>query len=515
MSTSPAQLSEYLRQVGRLVRDSRKHRGWTQTQLAEALGTSQSAINRIEQGNQNLSLDLVTRIGQALNSEIVSLGHAGPMHLRVTGGQTLSGSISVKTSKNAGVALLCAALLNSGRTVLRKVARIEEVNRILEVLTSIGVRTRWLNEDNDLEIIPPRELDLGGMDVTAARRTRSIIMFLGPLMHRHDEFELPYAGGCALGTRTVEPHLSALRHFGLEVKATAGSYRVHADHDISPARPIVLTERGDTVTENALLAAAGRDGVTVIRNASPNYMVQDLCFYLTELGVRIEGIGTTTLTVHGVTDIHRDVDYSPSEDPIEAMSLLTAAIVTSSEITIRRVPIEFLEIELALLEDMGLDYDRDAEYPAANGHTRLVDLTVRPSTLHAPLDKIHPMPFPGLNIDNLPFFALIAATANGSTLIHDWVYENRALYLTELTKLGAKVTLLDPHRVYVEGPTHWSGSEVICPPALRPAVVVLLAMLAAKGTSVLRNVYVINRGYEQLADRLNLLGAKIDTFRDL
>jgi UDP-N-acetylglucosamine 1-carboxyvinyltransferase len=287
------------------------------------------------------------------------------------------------------------------------------------------------------------------------------------------------------------------------------------DRNVRPRRPIVLTERGDTVTENALMAAARHPGTTVIRNASSNYMVQDLCFFLDALGVRIDGVGTTTLTVHGVTEIDRDVDYAPSEDPIEAMSLLTAAIVTGSELTIQRVPIEFLEIELALLEEMGLDHDRTDEYPAANGRTRLVDLTVRPSVLRAPRDKIHPMPFPGLNIDNLPFFALIAATAHGSTLIHDWVYENRALYLTELTKLGATVTLLDPHRVYVEGPTHWSGAEVICPPALRPAVVVLLAMLAAKGTSVLRNVYVINRGYEQLADRLNQLGARIETFRDL
>ena len=129
------------------------------------------------------------------------------------------------------------------------------------------------------------------------------------------------------------------------------------------------------------------------------------------------------------------------------MSLLAAAIVTRSEITIRRAPIEFLEVELAILEEMGLDYDRSDEYPAANGRTRLVDLTVRPSELRAAIDKIHPMPFPGLNIDNLPFFAIIAATATGSTMVHDWVYENRAIYLTELVKLGADINLLDPHRV--------------------------------------------------------------------
>ncbi|MGH8882731.1 MAG: UDP-N-acetylglucosamine 1-carboxyvinyltransferase, partial [Stackebrandtia sp.] len=294
-----------------------------------------------------------------------------------------------------------------------------------------------------------------------------------------------------------------------------GEYQATVDADVTPQRPIVLTERGDTVTENALMAAARNDGVTIIRNASPNYMVQDLCFYLQKLGVDIDGVGTTTLTVHGVSDINVDVDYAPSEDPIEAMSLLTAAIVTESEVTVNRVPIEFLEIELAVLEEMGLHYSRSPEYLASNKNTRLVDVTVYPSVLHAPIDTIHPMPFPGLNIDNLPFFALIAAFAHGPTLIHDWVYDNRAIYLTELNKLGARMALMDPHRVRVEGPTHWSGAEVICPPALRPAVVILLAMLAAKGTSVLRDINVIHRGYEQLAERLSLLGAEIEVFGDL
>ena len=149
----------YKGRIGNIIRDARKHRGLTQQQLAELLGTSQSAINRIEKGHQNLSLEMLARIGAALDSEIVALG-AGPTHLRVTGPTTLSGSIDVKTSKNAGVALLCASLLNRGRTTLRKVARIEEVNRLLEVLNSLGVQTRWLNDDNDLEIVPPKELDL-------------------------------------------------------------------------------------------------------------------------------------------------------------------------------------------------------------------------------------------------------------------------------------------------------------------------------------------------------------------
>ncbi|MEP7160017.1 MAG: UDP-N-acetylglucosamine 1-carboxyvinyltransferase [Dermatophilaceae bacterium] len=506
---------DYLARIGSLIRDARRHQGLTQTELADHLGTSQSAVARIEQGKQNLSLEMIARIGASLDSEFVSLGRSGPQHLRIRGGTKLHGSIDVKTSKNAAVALLCASLLNRGKTTLRNLARIEEVNRILEVLWSIGVKTRWLPGSNDLEIVPPDRLDLSTMDQEAARRTRTIIMFFAPLLHDFDHFSLPFSGGCDLGSRTIEPHMTALRNFGLSVETTNGLFVASVDRSVRPTRAIVLTERGDTVTENALMAAARFDGESVIRNASSNYMVQDLCFFLEKLGVRIEGIGTTTLRVHGCSVIDQDVDYSPSEDPIEAMSLLSAAVVTESEITIRRVPIEFLEIELATLSGMGMRYELSEEYRSANGETRLVDLTTIPGPLRAPIDKIHPMPFPGLNIDNLPFFALIAAVAQGRTLIHDWVYENRAIYLTELSKVGAHIQLLDPHRVLVDGPTRWRAAEVVCPPALRPAVVVLIAMLAAEGTSVLRNVYVINRGYEDLADRLNALGASVHTFRDI
>ncbi|MEP6631059.1 MAG: helix-turn-helix domain-containing protein, partial [Lapillicoccus sp.] len=160
----------YLQRIGSLIRDARRHKGLTQSELARSLGTSQSAVVRIEQGQQNLSLETLARIGESLDSEFVSLGHSGPQHLRIVGGQKLHGAIDVKTSKNAAVALLCASLLNRGRTTLRNLARIEEVNRILEVLSSIGVKTRWLPDSNDLEIVPPAHLDLDGIDVEAARR---------------------------------------------------------------------------------------------------------------------------------------------------------------------------------------------------------------------------------------------------------------------------------------------------------------------------------------------------------
>ena len=499
--------------VAAMLRNARSEKGWTQGQLAAELGTSQSAVARMEQGKQNLSLKMIQRLENIFDRSIVNVGKPQMTHLRVEGGRTLSGSVDVNSSKNAGVALLCASLINRGTTVLRRLARIEEVNRIVEVLTSIGVECTWLN-DTDLRLRRPAVLDLAAMDVDAARRTRSVIMLLGPLLDESREYRLPYAGGCDLGTRTVEPHMQALRQFGLTVEATTGFYTVQAPPADDCDRSFVLTERGDTVTENAIMAAAHRAGTTVIRNASPNYMVQDLCFYLQMLGVTIEGVGTTTLKITGRPVIDAEIEYFPSEDPIEAMSLITAGIVTNSEVTVRRVPIEFMEIELATLGQMGQKLEISGEYMARNGRTRLVDVTTKPSELRAPEDKIHPMPFPGLNIDNLPFFAVIAANASGQTMIHDWVYENRAIYLTELNRLGAQVQLLDPHRIYVNGPTKWRAAEVGCPPALRPAACLLLAMLAARGVSELRNIYVIERGYEDLAERLNTIGAKVEYFQD-
>ena len=505
----------YQQLIGETIEQMRVSKGLTQGELAKMVWSSQSAIHRIEKGGQNVSLEMIKKLSEALGGQILSIIDSVSQSFRIRGGKELHGEITVNTSKNAAVGLLCAALLNTGRTVLHRLARIEEVFRIIEVLESIGVKCRWTNRRRDLEIISPRELKLDEMDIEAARKTRSIIMFLGPLLHRYPKFRIPYAGGCSLGTRTVEPHIQALKSFGLDVDAecNSGFYEVTVNQDTLKKyrdRYIVLTERGDTVTENVLMAAALAPGKTTIVGASPNYMVQDVCFFLEKLGVKISGVGTTRLVVQGRPEFDMDVEYSVSEDPIEAMSFIAAGLVTHSEITILRAPIEFLEIELEVLKSMGAKIERLAEYASANGKTRLVDLTVHKSDLKAPVDKIHPMPFPGLNIDNLPFFSVIAAVSKGRTLIHDWVFENRAVYITELSNLNVKVELLDAHRVYIEGPTNFRPADLTAPQALRPAVVVLLAMLAAPGVSILRNIYTINRGYQDFAVRLRHLGADIE-----
>src|SRR5665213_1434528 len=203
---------------------NRMEKGLTQAEFARRLATSQSAVNRMEHGKQNLSLETLGRISDVLHKQLISLDGTGT-NLRVEGGHKLSGEITLKTSKIAAVGLLCASLLNYGVTRFKAFPRIEEVYRIIEVLESIGVQVKW-TADNGLEVRRPEKLQLDKLDAVAARKTRSVLMLIGPLMHDYKEFNIPYAGGCKLGTRTVAPHLFALEEFGVSIVATSGHYRI-------------------------------------------------------------------------------------------------------------------------------------------------------------------------------------------------------------------------------------------------------------------------------------------------
>jgi UDP-N-acetylglucosamine 1-carboxyvinyltransferase len=499
------------RQIGQFIAEVRQLKGFTQGAFAKALRTSQSAVARMESGQQNLTTEMLAKISAVLKQEIIQLADKS-VNFKIEGGYKLSGKVSVNTSKNAAVALLCASLLNEGKTVLKNVPKIEEVYRVIEVLASLGVNVKW--QGQDVEIVPGKTITINKIDKEAAIKTRSVLMLLGPLAHLLSNFSLPLAGGCKLGERTVRPHLFALEKLGINIKTFHDHYEV-SSVKLKPA-DVVLYEMGDTVTENALMAAAKINGITTIKLASANYMVVDLCHFLQGLGVKIEGIGTSTLTVHGKPHINQKTVFFLSEDPIEAMLFLSLAATTNSSIIIERCPIDFLLLELLKLEKMGFKYKIINRYQSRNGATSLVDIKTFPSLLVALEEQIHPLPGgPGINIDNLPFFVSIATQAKGKTLIHDWVYEHRAVYYVELEKLRANIILADPHRVYVEGPTELKGAEIICPPALRPAAIILIAMLAAKGTSILRNVYSINRGYENLVSRLQKLGAKIEMIHSM
>ena len=431
------------------------------------------------------------------------------MNYHVTGGKKLSGEVTTNISKNAAVALLCASLLNKGTTTLKRMPRIEELKRLIEVLESIGVKVVW-EENGDIKITPPSKIDLSHINRESAERTRSIAMFIAPLVHLIGSFDLPAPSGCDLGKRSLGAHIDALAKLGIDITGNEDAHTYHVETGELHPSEIIMSEASDTGVENVLMAAAKIPGMTTIKFASANYMVQDLCVFLQTCGVVIEGIGTSTLVVHGIADINADITGIPSEDPIESMFFISLAATTHSELTIRRCPIDFLELELLTLEHMGLRYDRGSVYLAENNRARLVDLVIHSSELHAPAEKIHSMPYPGINADNLPFFVPVATQAEGRTHILDWMYDGRAIHYMEMKKLGADILLADPHRVYIEGPTPLHGADIKAPPALRPATILLIGMLAAEGESTLHDVYPINRGYENLHQRLKVLGASIE-----
>jgi len=491
--------------IGNFIKQLRERRFLTQGELAKRMKTSQSTIARIENGRQNLTAGELLKIGDALEHKIVSLTDS--IDFKIHGGKKLHGSIVTNPSKNGAMGLLCASLLNRNTTTLHGIPRIEEVNRMLEIFSALGVKYRWLKKQT-LEIIPPKKFNKKGLLHPSVASVRSSLMLIPSMIHQLKSFSLLHSGGCKMGDRTISAHRHVFEDFGISVNTLNNKYNVSIK-SLKPAN-IVMYEASDTAAENAIMTAALVPGVTKISFAPPNYQVQEVCFFLQKLGVKIGGVGTTNLTIHGVKEINQKIEHYNSEDPIESMMFISAAIVTNSKLKIKRCPIDFISLELTKLKAMGLKYNLSKGYPALNKNTKLVDVTVLPSKLTALKDKVHAQPYPGINSDNLPFFAPIATQAKGTTLVHDWMWENRAIYFTELNKLGASVTLVDPHRVFINGPTSLKPAQIVCPPALRPAIIILIAMLAAPGVSILRNVYSINRGYEDVVERLNSIGCSIE-----
>lgn len=426
----------------------------------------------------------------------------------INGGKKLSGKIKTNSAKNSAVAILCATTMIKGKIILENVPVIEEVKRIIEILESIGLKTKWIDK-HSLEITNTGKIDIKKINKESFEKTRSGLLLIGSLASVLKSFTLPNSSGCQLGKRTVNPHIIALEHLGVKISCAENGFKIKSNG--LKGADFTMYESGDTTTENAIMAAIFAQGKTEINFASCNYMVQDLCYFLKKAGAKIKGIGTTKPEITGVSKL-KPVRYSIMPDPIESMTFISLAVTTGSRLEIVGCPIDFLRLELEKLNVMGQKFTISKKYKSASGNFDLVDIKIIPSKLKALPDKIYGRPYPGLNIDNLPKFVPILTQAKGETLVHDWVYENRAIYYVELNKLGANLTLLDPHRVIIKGPTKLTPAEIICPPALRPAINLLICMLAAKGKSILRNSYSIDRGYEDIVGRLKTIGADIEKF---
>ncbi|MFH1522218.1 MAG: UDP-N-acetylglucosamine 1-carboxyvinyltransferase [Patescibacteria group bacterium] len=424
----------------------------------------------------------------------------------IFGNKKLRGAIKTNSAKNSAVAILCATAMVKGKTTLTDVPEIEEVKRIMEILNSINIKVSWTGK-NKLAIENTNRINLKNIDKKAVGLTRSSFLLIGALSNQLNKFFLYKPGGCKLGIRTLAPHILGLNHLGIKITETKKNIIIDANRKKS--NEFVMYEMSDTGTENIIMAACTIQGKTVVKLAGSNYMVQDLCYFLEKAGAKIKGIGTTRLEISGVKNLKPVKNYPIIPDPIESMAFISVAITTKSRLIIENCPIDFLNLELEKLRVMGQNFKIINKYKSKNKKFDLVDIEIIPSNLTALPDKIHAQPYPGLNIDNLPFFVPILTQSKGLSLVHDWTWENRAIYYTEINKLGASIILLDPHRVTITGPTKLKAAEIICPPALRPSINLLICMLAARGKSILRNSYSIDRGYEDIVVRLQNIGADI------
>jgi len=418
----------------------------------------------------------------------------------VDGGQRLSGRIRPAGNKNAALPMLCACLLTDEDVVLENVPDIRDVRSLIELIESLGVEVEW-KEANTVRI---RACDLraGQLDPTIASSIRASILLAGPMLARTGEMQLPAPGGDIIGRRRMDTHFLALQALGATFGFRRRVFGLHAENGLKGAR-IFLDEPSVTATENALMAAALADGVTVLRNAAAEPHVQDLCHMLVGMGCEIQGIGTGTLEIHG-TDRLRGGRFRISPDHIEVGSFIGLAAVTRGEILIEDAAPHFLDSTLIGFGRLGIQVeirDQDVFIPGDQ------EMKVR-MDIGGYIPKIDDGPWPAFPAD-LTSIALVTATqCDGTILIHEKMFESRMFFTDKLVAMGARMILCDPHRVVVVGPSRLHGG-VVESPDIRAGMGLLIAALGAEGQSEIYNVGQIERGYERIDERLRALGAEI------
>lgn len=393
--------------------------------------------------------------------------------------------------KNAATPILAATLLTGEPCLLRNVPRIRDVERMLDILRSLGVKADWAGE-HDLRI-DAREADPSTLDRKAMRSMRSSILFLGPFLARFREIELPEPGGCIIGNRPIDTHLYAARKLGATCERSKDVYVMRAEK--LRGATVVLPEFSVTATENLMMAAALAEGRTVIKLAAAEPHVQDLGDFLNAMGARVQGHGTHTVVIDGVEKL-RGAEHVIIPDQIEAGTFMAAAALTRGDVTVEGVRPDHLDIVVQKLEEMG------AEVEAGADAVRVA----APSALKA--FKLQSMPYPGFPTDLMAPFGVLATQASGTSLIHEPLYEGRFGFVNELIKMGANAVVCDPHRVLITGPTPLYGQEIKSLD-LRAGATLLVAGILADGETVLHEAEIIDRGYERIEERFASLGADI------
>jgi UDP-N-acetylglucosamine 1-carboxyvinyltransferase len=422
-----------------------------------------------------------------------------PPRFVVTGGRTLSGTIRPAGNKNAALPVIAASLLADGPVVLENIPRIRDVETLLELLADLGATVEWSAANT--VTIDTRGAKAKALNPALCTRIRASILLAGPLLARFGKVVLPPPGGDVIGRRRVDTHFLALEQLGAVV-TVGDSYTIEARQLVGA--DVFLDEPSVTATENALMAAVMATGRTVLRNAASEPHVQDTARFLVAIGADIDGIGSNTYIINGGRTLH-GASYAIGPDHIEVGSFIGLAAVTNGDITIEQVRPDDLRSMLLGFDRLGIRGQFDGDrLTIPSGQER----RVRPD-LGGHVPKVEDGPWPAFPADVMSI-ALVAATqCDGIVLMHEKMFESRLFFVDKLIGMGARIVLCDPHRAVISGASRLHGGRVESPD-IRAGMAMVIAALAADGTSEINNIGQIERGYERIDDRLRALGAQIE-----
>jgi UDP-N-acetylglucosamine 1-carboxyvinyltransferase len=421
----------------------------------------------------------------------------------IEGKHPLRGEVTPAGNKNAALPLLAACLLTDEPVILNNIPDILDVRTMRSLLESLGVEITVIGDHSWK--IEAKEVRPSDLDPDFTRKIRASILLAGPMAARTGELELPPPGGDVIGRRRVDTHILALNKLGVQVTYDR---KFQFKAGVLHGADILLDEASVTATENAIMACATARGESVIRNAASEPHIQELCHFLNTLGAKIENIGSNTLHITGVDRLHGgEITIGP--DYLEVVSFIGAAVVTGGEITIRNAGNHYLDMIRLVFGRLGVHWEPQGDDLFVPKDQRL---RIEPD-LGGAIPEISVMPWPAFPTDLMSIALVVATQSKGSVLFHDWMYPSRMFFTDKLVSMGAQIVLCDPHRCIIQGPT-----ELFCEkmesPDIRAGMSLVLAALSAKGTSVIRNIGQIDRGYEKVDQKLQSLGAKIERMKE-
>jgi len=417
----------------------------------------------------------------------------------IEGNHSLRGEVTVSGNKNAALKMLPACLLTDEPVTLTNVPDIADVRVTLELLRRLGCEVEELGDHRVR--VHARDIAKHELDREMCVRTRASIVFAGPMLARMGRVEFPPPGGDVIGRRRLDTHILALERLGTVVEFD-GRFKMRTDG--LRGADVLLDEASVTATENAVMAAVLARGTTILRNVASEPHVQNLCHMLNGMGARISGIGTNCLMIEGVERLHGG-EVRVEADYLEVVSLIGAAVVTGGEIRIRQADPQHLDMAALVFRKLGVSWQVDGpDVIVPRGQALTVE-----RDLGNQIPEIKAQPWPAFPSDMMSIAVTVATQSAGTVLFHEWMYNSRFFFTDKLNAMGARIFLCDPHRAVVHGPTVLRAVSPISSPDIRAGMALLLAALCARGTTTIRNIGQIDRGYERVEEKLRGLGAVI------